>query len=73
MPLADRVDRRTAATLPLALLCVRLYQPATLLPAWTRLGVRMDPAAPWRALTKTLATWGCFGLLRRGALLWAAR
>ncbi|UKE77616.1 hypothetical protein [Xanthomonas graminis] len=45
MPLADPVDRRTAALLPLALLCVGLYQPATLLLAWAHPGARMDPAA----------------------------
>ncbi|UKE54681.1 hypothetical protein [Xanthomonas graminis] len=69
MPLADPVDRRAAALLPLALLCVGLYQPATLLLAWARPGARMDPAALWRAPTKTLAMRVCFGLLRRGALL----
>ncbi|UKE69477.1 hypothetical protein K8O61_18980 [Xanthomonas cerealis pv. cerealis] len=73
MPLADRVDRCIAALLPLALLCVGLHQPATLLLVWARPGARMDPAAPWRVPTKTRAMRACFGLVRRRALLWAAR
>ncbi|MCC8448684.1 hypothetical protein [Xanthomonas translucens] len=58
MPLADPVDRHTAAPLQLA---------------WPRPGARMDRAALWRAPTKTLAMRVCFGLVLRGALLWAAR
>lgn len=73
VPVADQVDRRNAAMLQLVLVFVGLYQPAATLAAWGRIGAAMDPVALWLAAANTLAMWGCFALLRRGAFAWAAR
>jgi signal transduction histidine kinase len=73
VPVPDQVDQRNAATLQLVLVFVGLYQPVTMLSAWLRIGAALDPVALWLATANTLAMWGCFVVLRRGALVWAAR
>ena len=73
IPLADRVDRRNAAMLQSVLVFVGLYQMASMLAVWWRVGAAIDPVAVSLAGFNTLAMAGCFVWLRRGAFLWAAR